>query len=228
MNEDFGEVVQTQYDPSLPRIVQLVLTKWYHTKSEPDTTWMVGDIDQLPLQREHFIDLIADVPDNNYVHLAQNAVTILSDPNPDKWRLGYLRGGRGDLTAHYHAAKGRTFEEFLQLHLSLAEHVHRLTQMKLDELGIEGGDLQAHEDARRFWAFEESYTTNLIRDRLNQNRFTGFNRPHDRKICRSKNSSFSKELMSNKHYVDYHCPRPYKKHVDIIGKVLEAAWGDWR
>ena len=30
---------------------QLIFNKWYYTQNEPETTWLVGDIDLLPLQK---------------------------------------------------------------------------------------------------------------------------------------------------------------------------------
>ena len=165
VSEEHGEVIEVPFLPSLPQIPQLVFNKWYYTKNEPDTTWMIGDIDQIPLQREHFVDTIADVPDDHYVHLADDAGTQL---------------GFDFLVGHYHVGKGSTISKALNLDTPFETHVENLIN-------------QAKESKRPVWADEEPYTTQLIK-RNYGDRFTGVSRVHDRKICRSSGCTFDKTL----------------------------------
>lgn len=45
ISEEHGQVIECQFDPSLPDIIQLQFSKFFHTTTEPNTTWMTGDID---------------------------------------------------------------------------------------------------------------------------------------------------------------------------------------
>ena len=194
VSEEYGQVIEVPFVDGLDQIPQLVFNKWYYTKNEPDTTWLIGDIDQLPLQKSHFVDQIADIPDDHYVHLAEDAGKHLG--------LDFLVG-------HYHVGKGSTMCEALELDKPFEFHVQNLIN-------------EANSKNRPVWAYEEPYTTNMIRKNYSD-RFTGVSRVNDRKICRSNNCQFNPNIKD--YYVDFHCPRPFKDNSRQIMEVLEFFWG---
>ena len=63
MDPSLGEIIEMEFNPDLFESFQITWSKFYHTLSEPDTTWIIGDMDQIPLRRSRFLDDIADLPD---------------------------------------------------------------------------------------------------------------------------------------------------------------------
>ena len=232
MSDQYGEIVECDYKSDLPRIVQLVLNKFYYTQNEPQTTWMIGDIDQLPLQSQRFIQDIEDIPDHFYVHLAENGNSIRISPESDIWKRHPIKSNNGNfqLPAHYHVAKGKTFKDFLNLDVPFEDYVNGLVKEKLE---LEGkypftafNEVLQLEKQRFFWAYEENYTTDFLRRQPNLNRYTGFGRNTSiDRIDRSTNCQYNPSTLINKQYIDIHCPRPYAKHKEVIDKIIKQAWG---
>lgn len=225
LSEEYGEVVQCYFHDDLPKMPQLVLSKFYYPKTELDTTWMIGDIDQLPLQRKRFIDDIEHVSDDAYVHLAEDAITSLSRLRTEYWKEDETHL-TAFLTAHYHVAKGRTFHQALNLGLSFQDHVKDLISMRYREPFEQIKNI----DEKVLWAFEEQYTTMLIKKFFlsKGGRFVGFSRPHgcrnpdSMKVDRGNGCKFDENRLD--HYVDFHCPRPYKQHAEQINNILDTFW----
>jgi hypothetical protein len=238
LSEEYGEIVEIDYIEGYPTTVQFVLNKFHYTRNELDTTWMIGDIDQIPLQREHFIDNIADVPDDHYVHLAENHISQVYGVETGLWRKEGAIPERCYLTAHYHVAKGSTFTKALNLNLSLEQHVVALLEewrahrKKINASYAELEDQrhwgEAENKKHGVWAWEELYTTSLIHKNY-LDKFTGFERsirdPQrrciDRGVDNCKFDPNQKEL-----YVDIHCPIPYAAHKERIHNILELFWGE--
>lgn len=239
LSEEYGKIVEIDYIEGYPTTVQFVLNKFHYTKNEPNTTWIIGDIDQIPLQREHFIDTIADVPDDHYVHLAENHMEQLTKVPVGTWKKEGAVPDKSYLTAHYHVAKGSTFTKALELNLSLETHVVALLDQWRShrrKIGASYSELQDQQhwgetEIRQhgIWAWEEIYTTSLIYKNY-LDKFTGFERsirdPQRRVIDRSlDNCRFDpnqKEL-----YVDIHCPVPYSDHKEKIHDILNFFWGNF-
>lgn len=194
VSEEHGEVIEVPFIEGIDNIPQLIFNKWYYTKNEPETTWMIGDIDQIPLQRNHFVENIENIPEDHYVHLAEDAGKHLG--------LNFLVG-------HYHVGKGKTISEALEFDKPFEEHVASLIK-------------EAKSKGRPVWAYEEPYTTNLIKKNY-AHKFTGLSRLNHRKIDRSNNCAFDANKKNN--YVDIHCLRPFSKHKEKITEILEFFWG---
>ena len=189
LSEEYGQIIECKYEePPTSSIFgdlrsfnmrQLIFNKWYYTQNEPETTWLVGDIDLLPLQKNHFIKNISEIPDDYHVHLCSNRL-------PRR------------LTGHYHVAKGKTFSAILELQRSLVEHsfaqlagAQELTKTDWESLNTQpahGGSV---------WTYEEYYTTDLIKKNIPSlnassmeshhwfnhfDKFTGFIAPQYRKL----------------------------------------------
>ena len=107
MKDTYGEIIEKKFDYDMIKSFQLTWSKFYHTKTEPDTTWMIGDIDLLPMQREWFTSLIEDIPDYVYTHLAYRTMIPTEVEDPETERV--------NLPAYYHVAKGKTFNTALGL-----------------------------------------------------------------------------------------------------------------
>ena len=128
ISEQYGSVRKMQFIPNLPKIIQITWSKFYFTKTEPDTTWMIGDIDQVPLQKEYFFNSLKDIPNNDYAHLNYDGCGQSLGKMSNLWLTdGGERGGGFDLPAHYHVAKGKTFHNVLNLEQTFEEQIKILT-----------------------------------------------------------------------------------------------------
>tara|TARA_B100001939_G_scaffold319933_1_gene308416 strand:- start:8162 stop:8920 length:759 start_codon:yes stop_codon:yes gene_type:complete len=200
LNEKYGTIVECEFESPDNKIPQLIWNKWQHTASEPETTWLIGDIDQIPLQKFHFTDQVKEVPENFYVHLAEDAFTT-------DWKFRKER-----LVGHYHVAKGKVFSEALDLNQkTLIEHVQTII-------------LNSASENEPIWAYEEWYIPQLIKKNKYVDKFKGFSRPFKRKICRSTGCRYDKSLIDNNYYVDIHCPRPYSSHSEFINNLIKKFW----
>jgi len=201
LSEEFGEVIECSFDDGIDPIAQLIFNKWYYTKNEPETTWLIGDIDQIPLVKDHFIDKIEHINENSYAHLAEDA-------------LGFgWRKNQGRLAGYYHAGKGSVISKALNLGKPLIDHTKELIK-------------QSKQDKSPVWAYEEAYIPKLIIENGYLDKFESINRSPRSKICRSSNSNFDLEKLKNGEYIDYHCPRPYIKNKETINTILSIAWGE--
>jgi len=138
MNPDLGEIIEKEFNPDLYESFQITWSKFYHTCTEPETTWIIGDMDLVPLQSKYFTEGISTLPDECYTHLAFGEIprigsapfleimrrhhqpvtaesfTDLTYLNMFERLGGYYDGGM-DLPAYYHVAKGKTFSAALGL-----------------------------------------------------------------------------------------------------------------
>jgi hypothetical protein len=202
LSQKYGQIIPASYEVEYHQIVQMIWSKWHYTQLEPDTVWLIGDIDQIPLQKDHFAEPLIELDSSSYAHLSVDSFS--SD-----WAIKRER-----LVGHYHVAKGKTFSSALDLNLrSLMPHVSNLV-------------LRAATEKKPVWAYEEWYTADLIRQNFDLSKFYGFNRSPKLKICRSNNSNYSQELLNAHQYIDYHCPRPFLRHQNQIVKIIEKAWNE--
>jgi hypothetical protein len=243
MSEKHGKVIEIEADPSLPWALQLVWSKFDYPTREPDTTWLIGDIDLLPLQRNHFIEKIAGLPDDALVHLNAGGI---SQP-----RLGcmdgFLRqgsqrhvrdgGGRGgtDIPGHYHVGKGKRFELLTQGRPFLDQIRHIVES---DRYGMGVMDNYPKEKRQSdpywyYWCAEENYSSEIILNAVrsgavnfvpiyynNNNGTDRINRDEFR-----ADYAYSHERCAAQGYVDIHCARPYARQSEQLARILKLAWG---
>ena len=120
LSEQYGTVHEIPFDPSLPNIIQLQFYKYYFPQADPEKVWMIGDIDQIPLQTEHFLEGLENVSENAYCHFNHALVAqihnvpyekCIVDGKPIFLQKGGNKTGGYDLPGHHHAAKGRIMKE---------------------------------------------------------------------------------------------------------------------
>lgn len=223
MSEKFGKIVQFDYIEHLPKILQVTWSKFFYTKNEPETTWMIGDIDQLPLNRSWFTDNIRHLKEDSYAHLNASACAENLGLPFNSWSKGLC-----DLPAHYHVAKGRVFNEFLNLEDSLEKQVEKIITDKIGSLD----NLKTIDNPTSFfWCVEEKVSSKKLLSKLDTKRIKlfGYNNK-EYKICRSRydysedNYIYNIDKLKNQGYVDIHCERPYTKTKNQIENILKIAW----
>jgi hypothetical protein len=173
MSEEYGEVIENRFDTSLPNIIQIQFSKFYYPKNEPDTTWIIGDMDQIPLQTEYFLDGLESISDDaygnlNYTLTAQMRAGVRPDGFPGMasdafLKLGGAVNGGYDLPGHYHVAKGKYFESLFFNNKSFEEVLRYVMESKRYGFHTEESQKTLNKEIHGgFWVAEESYTSENI------------------------------------------------------------------
>jgi hypothetical protein len=205
-----GEVRIVDKIDGVPTIIQALIGKFYFTGTEPNTTWMIGDLDLYPLQKEHFINRIKNIDDNSYVHLNPYAYG-------ENWREDIY-----GLAGYNHVAKGITFQEELNFkNKTFQEVCYEI--LSSDKFGIKFYKINENKENRMaspdhgWFCCEEMYTGNLLREssKLIEIPPAG---PYFR-IDRSDMKYDTQWIRSGK-YIDFHAPRPYEEYSSEIENIL--------
>jgi len=244
MSEEFGKVIEMETIVNLPWLVQMTWSKFDFTRTEPETTWIVGDIDLLPLNRSHFVDNISGVPDDYYLNLNSEAIALSRTGRSDGFlTIGSERHGKDggftgcDLPAHYHVAKGKFFEQLYFPGRSFYETVNHLVTSR--RYGFGAIHYNWPEEKRKndpynwYWCAEENYTSELLWNAIKSGRikYKGFG------YCNQSeriNSTWNTDRMdydynplrvSDKKIVDIHCHavRPYYRQAAALEKIIKLS-----
>ena len=232
MSEEYGKIIEIPVLPQYNRILQITWSKFYFPISEPDTTWLIGDIDMLPLQTDWFVKNIETVPDDAYVHLNAGGGCAQMGMTPDHWlKHGGIIDGGCDLVGHYHVAKGSTFKKALEHNGTFEDELNYLITSKKYGLGHYNNSFK---NDMFYWCAEEHRTTELLRKNTNNGliNFFGFvynvSNNHDRVDRGSFNPynndyTYDREKLINNKFVDVHCMRPYKQYATQNENLLKLA-----
>jgi hypothetical protein len=242
MTEEHGKIIEVPVIPHLPLLIQITWSKFYWPILEPDTTWLIGDIDLYPLQREWFIDRIAGIPDEHYAHLDADGITQLNGTQYT-WANKELNAGNlidkdhsTNLPGHYHCGKGSTLKTGLEQHGSFEDELRHIVQS-----GQYNGTRAFREcdpiDQHNLWCAEELRSTRAVRRSILNGRinFTGLHLRHG--INRSDGDRLDKsqydeslgdyvcdkERLYGRQYVDLHCIRPFAHYLDEL--TCKRRWG---
>jgi hypothetical protein len=230
INEKYGEVIEREFIDHLPHVLQITWGKFDYTKTEPDTTWMIGDIDQVPLSRRWFTDRIHNLPDHIYTHLNASASCESVNLPFDAWLEDHPVFKYAKLPAHYHIAKGYTYIDFYNLNRSFEEQV---TGIIRDEIGDINQLKTIENPTQQFWCAEERITTKVLREKYATGNFIPFSYSNStNKICRSRYDEqaddyiYNVDQLKTGNYVDIHCTRPYNKTEKQLLNILDIAWNN--
>lgn len=267
MDPSLGEIIEMEFNPDLFESFQITWSKFYHTLSEPDTTWIIGDMDQIPLRRSRFIDDISDLPDECYTHLAfaeipfrgQHIFKQIASRNQHLdltienvfCALGGFYDGGMDLPAYYHVAKGSVFNKALGLdEKTFDEQVKYVTESKLFGLGPlhdrndhhpswdsvkHSYNIPVPEEELYVWVADENYSSHRIWNAHKTGKIKFIPKVSyenaDVRLGRHRMSpdgqyvpSTHYSKVTDGHYVDVHCARPYDQQEKALIQLLEAAW----
>ena len=53
MHEKYGKIREMEFIPYIPKVIQITWSKFHFVREEPETTWLIGDIDQIALTGEY-------------------------------------------------------------------------------------------------------------------------------------------------------------------------------
>lgn len=244
MTEEFGQVIEMETLPDLPWSVQLVWSKFDYPTREPETTWLIGDIDLVPLQRAHFTTKIATVSDEAFVHLnaggiSQPRIGAMDDflkQGPERIRKDQGKHGGSDLPGHYHVAKGKHFRIFAQDRSFFDQVKHIVSSMRYG-LGPMGSKPPAEAKSNPYWHYwcaEENYTSELLWHEIQAGRiqFVPFyysNNHNQERLQRDnwketdKSYHWDRKLVAAQKIVDIHCCRPYKRQQEDLERIIDVS-----
>lgn len=250
MNEDYGKVIEMDIISDLPWALQMTLSKFYHTITEPETRWLVGDIDLLPLQKHHFTDKISPYPDDHYLCLNNSGIANPRCGRDDAFvALGSEVHGRAggfigcDLPAHYHVAKGSLFNKLYFQNRPFDSVVRDI--VTADKYGMGFGQnwpiankteiLPPFSGCGQFWWYwlgEENYTSEQLWNAIKRNEvfYDGINYHNERERLWQWNKDtndyiYNPAIVSNRKIVDIHCcqVRPYGLQSTALEKLISLS-----
>lgn len=236
MNEEYGKIIEMEYLPDLPKLIQLTWSKFNYPTCEPDTTWIMGDIDMLPLSKRFFTEFIADIPDDSFAHL--NASGNVYSGNPDRFHVegsqvhGKFKGSGFvgcDLPGHYWTGRGKRFEIFTE-GKTFEQQVHQIANSGRHGLGpIESPSYNPSKPDSWYWCAEEMRSSELMYDAIKNGqvayvpRYYTSNQRIDRSTWAFNDYQYFAERLAAKLYVDIHCVRPYKRQKEACERIISIS-----
>jgi hypothetical protein len=244
MHEKYGKIREMSFIPYLPKIIQITWSKFHYVREEPETTWLIGDIDQIPLQRDWFIKQIKDCDDDMYLHLNASGCGQPYNLPKDRWETHggtAMTEGGIDLPGHYHVALGETFANAYDPAMSFEEQVSRIVSSQrfgggaATPCGLPGREnyTTRHPFEEEFyWIAEEMYSSEKLwvaRDK-GDIKFKGFY--YDNKTERVDRGFWSEDLNDYRYnhenlkkgkIIDIHCMRPFEKYKDQTLRVVYSS-----
>lgn len=241
MTEEHGKIIEVPILPHLPMLIQITWSKFYWPTHEPDVTWLVGDIDLLPLQAGWFTTNIAGIPDDHYAHLDADGITQLNGTQYT-WANKQLNaenlvdlGCPTNMPGHYHCATGKMFKLALDTNGSFEDelkHIVHSGQYNNSRAYRECDPIEQH----NLWCAEELRSTKAIRRNIlnGKIKYTGLSLRHgidritgdrlDKSMYDEGEGHYRYDLerLQRGEYVDLHCVRPFPHYLDEA--VCKRRW----
>jgi hypothetical protein len=212
ISDKYGEVRRIEPVPRISTRIQALWGKFYFTRDEPDTTWIIGDLDLFHFNKEYF----TIEGDYEYAHLNENGYY-----NKASWK----NNTKIRLPGYYHVAKGSIFSKIFNLQTSFQDHVTNIQNS--NKYGVGFNELnQCHNGIDgQYQCCEEDLSTEILRNQIIHHNlsFYGKTLPSHARLDREQIMlpfDMIKRQIQNKQIVDMHCPRPYKKYQKRIEEIL--------
>lgn len=132
LDTTYGSVIETEAIEDIPLYLQTQWARFWYTTTEPETTFIISDIDMFPISHKYFINQLENIDENKYVH---------------------LYGNHRPLPVCYHVAKGKQFKKILNLEDSFEASMRTLYSFEARTPTHMGFDK---------WGLEEAYSTKII------------------------------------------------------------------
>ena len=239
MSEQHGKIIEMETLSGIPSLIQLTWSKFNFPTTEPDTTWIIGDIDMFPLQHNHFVKAIADIHDDHFAHL--NASGNVYDDHQNKFFEhgsqihGKFRGSGYsgcDLPGHYWVGKGKRFEIFTE-GKSFEQQVRYIAESHRYGLGPIGStSYNSSKPDSYYWCAEEMRSSELMYDAIRSGKVNYspiFYSNQEERIDRSawneaaKDYGYSAQRLIEKKIVDIHCARPYTRQKEACERIISLS-----
>lgn len=203
--EEYGTVIYQKPIKDVPLNIQAQCCRYFYPRYEADTTWMISDIDMLPISKSYFIDSILNISDDKFVNL--NAHSIAANP------------------ACYNIAKGKTFIEVLKLPETFEEYLFQTEWWKRGD--VHRPDSGNSEFTCFNWCTDEQYSNEMIKkyhETVDSTKFINPKRPGGycaRRIDRIAWNRWNRQQVIDEYMLDAHSIRPYSKHKQEIDSLVQ-------
>ena len=226
MTEEYGSIIEMEFIKDLPKVIQITWSKFDFPKTEPDTTWMIGDIDMIPLQSYYFTDYIKDAPEDSYLHLNFAGISLprrqkldaFLTEGPQNMQENSGDGGEGaDLPAHYHISKGKNFIKTFELDRTFREQIEHIIYSGRYGMGAneqskkpdwfnsedwEKGMKQIMNFRSYYWCAEESYSSQQIYDAIQSNDIEFYGFAYNNSTNRVDRGTWNDDVMDYQYSVE--------------------------
>lgn len=201
-SEKFG-IVKKLLLKNDPIYYQTLWSRYWYPQHEPETTFIISDIDMIPMSRKYFIDDLRKINDDEYVHLV---------------------GTHRPLPSCYHVAKGKIFNEFMHLPLDFQECISFAQKNTI-------GNYHSISSKEKFnnWGSDEEFGTKRLQEWSQKGMATNLidRKPSEKRLDRS-NFNFKEHDVLSHHYYDCHSIRPYlsnKIKIDNLVRLIYKSYG---
>ena len=169
------------------QVVRMFITKYYD-----DDICLTSDIDMLPLSHQYFNTIVSEEKDDSMVILSSDAYQNIRYP------------------LCYNVAKGKTFNQILNLNCSFQEYCDRLS------LYNQG------------WDTDELYFGKCVHEFQEKNRIILKNRGWNYGMALSRIDRvqwhYDIQNLKNGKYIDCHSLRPYSQYKYEVDKLINNLW----
>jgi hypothetical protein len=211
VSEQYGTVVEFKTNSNILPHIQAQWARYWYPITEPDTTWLISDIDMFPMSKEYFINSLINVRSDAYINL-----------NADK---DYF-------PACYNGGTGKTFKEVLELSDTWEESIN--------EINVRSKEINYNHTPESFsvyepgqthmanWGIDESFSCAKIKKFADKSRIVRVPRPGgfcQRRLDRASWKPDDSKILSG-WYNDCHSIRPYNSgHKPEIDRVVNLILG---
>jgi hypothetical protein len=252
LSEEYGDVIEIEFLPNLPKILQVQFSRFWFPSLESETTSLIGDIDLIPLQSEYFTSGLEAIPDNAYCHLNYSIIGREMGLNPGSYFSNgtlMMKNGGYDLPGHYHCAKGKVFKELFFKDFSTYESfLSYIIELKKYEDIRSNDPPESRAIRENHWMAEEHYTSDMLWEHFSPRKFDGFfvkeYRAQFQRLEAKYQHAYNKtwypdvwdginfihngdkrcpNRLKEKALVEIHCPLPYEKYESAMIRLLTEA-----
>ena len=224
--DDGYGIVKNIDKESCPGIITSFLSqviRMYGTKYFPNEVCITGDIDMLMFNKKYFIDDIIEYSDDDLVLFDAGAY----DPNREECKDESLFAGER-YPICYAAAKGSTFNKFLNTDRPFPQYAHELGLMRLgwgtDEIyfGRQVNKYEGKINVHKIYRPRKNGW--IVEDRIDRHNFPiNFTNENEKKYNEIY-GNYREDFILNGYYIDAHCPRPYNNCKNEIDKLVELIY----
>lgn len=199
LNTKYGEVYYQ--DPlensDISTASQSQILRLFAASKFSEETCLISDLDMMPLQSKYFHDEVESVPDNNIVFYSSDAY-LPSGPSYPAFPMCYM------------LAKGKTFQEILGA--TYENFYEEIVEWMSHSHGW-------FTDEKVFYKKWNNWSNRLERTTLLRRGFNISDAHTMKRIDRAYNSFYNEEMLRSGYYIDYHMPRPYSLHKNLVDRI---------
>jgi hypothetical protein len=199
--EEYGQVHTIPVDQTIPIHTQAQLSRMWYTHTEPETTWITGDIDMFPMSRIYWQLAIDSFGECDWTNLNSN--------------VDYF-------PICYNIAKGKVFTDILEIESSFSDYCRKVSD-SVEENFEHLPDNWHNDDLLSKWTIDEIYSSRKICEFRDSGGkvcqpvpMMRLNRRIDR-----VNWFYNKDMVKAGEYIDCHSLRPYTSYTKEIDELLE-------